>query len=97
MSRDEAMETSWDEIGFNLDSRREGPFIIGYRPAPWTSLRIQALEDPYARTGFAFDPYEARLVGSGFSLISITTPPLDSEFTTELMAAFVTSLGRAQA
>jgi hypothetical protein len=88
VSRDETMEYSWDESGFVLDNQYEGPFIISYEQAAWTRLNVQALADPYSRSGFAFDPHETKLVGTAFMLVSITVPKLKSDFSTGLVETF---------
>ena len=74
IARDEEMVTGWDEAGYVLDAREEGPFSLAYEPAGWKSLKATALEDPYARTGFGYEPYQITLVGSGLWLITVVAP-----------------------
>lgn len=75
VARDEEMLTAWDEAGYALDGRGEGPFMLMYQPAGWKSLQVTALEDPYIRSGgFIYDPYEITMVGSGLWMITVIVP-----------------------
>ncbi|TXS58097.1 hypothetical protein [Streptomyces sp. t39] len=74
VARDEEMVAGWDETGYVLDATGEGPFSLAYEPAGWRSLKALALEDPYVRTGFGYEPYEVTLVGSGLRMITVVAP-----------------------
>lgn len=75
VARDEEMLIAWDEAGYVLDARGEGPFMLMYRPAGWKSLQARALEDPYVRSeGPDYEPYEITLVGSGLWMITVVVP-----------------------
>lgn len=75
VAKDTAMVSFWDENGYELTAEGDGPFTILYQPMERTSLPVSALEDPYSRSGGAgFDPYEVRLLGSSFSLVTVVTP-----------------------
>ncbi|MFI2368911.1 hypothetical protein [Streptomyces sp. NPDC018833] len=74
VARDEEMVAGWDDSGYVLDSRQEGPFSLAYEPAGWRSLKAMALEDPYVRTGFGYEPYEISLIGSGLQMITVVAP-----------------------
>ncbi|WP_327151183.1 hypothetical protein [Nocardia sp. NBC_01329] len=75
VARDEEMLTFWDEAGYSLDERDEGPFMLMYSPARWKSLQVTALEDPYARSEESnYDPYEITLVESGLWMITVVVP-----------------------
>lgn len=92
VARDESMEASWDEHGYELDSSHEGPFAIAYEKAAWSVLRLTALDDPYARTGFAYEPYQATLVGQDYFLVSTVTPAVESDFSAALIKRLAESL-----
>jgi hypothetical protein len=85
VARDAAMNDDWDEHGYRLGSRGEGPFYILYNRTP-TNLRMLALQDPLS-LGYQFEPYEVELVGSGLFLITVVLPDADSDFSTGVMAA----------
>ncbi|MEU3832330.1 hypothetical protein [Streptomyces microflavus] len=74
VARDEEMVAGWDASGYVLDARQEGPFSLAYEPAGWASLNVMALEDPYIRTGFRYEPYEVELIGAGLQLITLVAP-----------------------
>jgi hypothetical protein len=75
VARDEEMLTAWDESGYALDGRDEGPFMLMYRPAGWKSLQATALADPYVRSaGSNYEPYEITLVGSVLWMITVVVP-----------------------
>jgi hypothetical protein len=74
VARDEDMVAGWDDSGYVLDPQGEGPFSLAYEPAGWQSLKVMALEDPYVRTGFGYEPYEISLVGAGLQMITVVAP-----------------------
>ncbi|MGW1742944.1 hypothetical protein ACWCPQ_29535 [Nocardia sp. NPDC001965] len=75
VARDEAMLTAWDEDGYALDGRDEGPFMLMYSPLRWKSLQATALEDPYIHLGgFIYEPYEITVVGSELWMITVVVP-----------------------
>jgi hypothetical protein len=86
VARDKEMVDGWDDRGYSLDSHDEGPLSIEYRPAGWNSLKVQVLEDPLSRSSFAFDPYEAVLTGSHYSVVSMVTPSRDSDFSATMIS-----------
>ncbi|TDD05562.1 hypothetical protein E1292_16960 [Nonomuraea deserti] len=42
VARDQEMLAHWDEFGYALDIREEGPFALMYEPAEWRSLKALA-------------------------------------------------------
>jgi hypothetical protein len=80
IARDDQMVSEWDDRGYTLDSFNEGPLQIEYEPASWNSLEIQVLRDPLQASGYSFNPYEAIVVGRGYYIVSLVTPPLESSF-----------------
>lgn len=80
IARDEQMVSEWDDRGYTLDSFDEGPLQIEYEPASWSSLEVQVLSDPLQVSGYSFKPYEAIVVGRGYYIVSLVTPPLESSF-----------------
>ncbi|WP_329385640.1 hypothetical protein OG625_25900 [Streptomyces sp. NBC_01351] len=74
VARDESMPGWWDDHGYRLDGSGEGPFSVLYEKASWESLRVTAMEDPYGDEGFRHTPYDVRLLGAGFSLVTVVTP-----------------------
>lgn len=85
VARDEDMVDSWDRDGYRLTPDGDGPFQIIYERCPLSRLRVLALDDPYGRTGFAFEPYEVLLAGTGLYLVTLVTPDADSEFSRSLI------------
>ncbi|MWK34701.1 hypothetical protein GEV43_12030 [Actinomadura sp. J1-007] len=69
--------------------------MLAYEPCPASRLRMLALNDPYCRTGFAYEPYETTLIATGLSLITIVTPDHDSDFSVHAIDALATSLETA--
>ncbi|ATW50662.1 hypothetical protein [Streptomyces peucetius] len=92
VARDEKAAAVWDESGYVLDSSGEGPFSVAYEPAGWRSLKATALEDPYVRTGFGYQPYEISLVGSGLWLITVVAPE-DRTFRRSVVDTLTACLG----
>ena len=88
IARDQEMVRAWDDTGYVLTDGREGPIAVYYSGGPST-LRVQLPEDPYARDGFRFSPYEAILAGSGLSLVTAVTPPMDAAFSQRVVASLV--------
>lgn len=95
VARDISMEASWDERGYVLDSQEEGPFCIAYEPFRRNELRATALDDPYMRSGFRYDPYEITIVGSQLYLVTVVTPCLESNFSRTVLSGVIRSLGHA--
>jgi hypothetical protein len=85
IARDEKMVREWDDLGYTLDSSGEGPMQVIYELANWNSLDVKVMQDPMEQSGFRFEPYEATLAGSGFYMVSLVTPPLESEFSAEMI------------
>jgi hypothetical protein len=85
IARDEEMEAFWEDSGYELDSNDEGPLAIAYQAANWTDLKIKLMQDPYLRSGFSFSPYDASLIGRNYYLVSIVTPPVESDFTQSVL------------
>ncbi|MFP1627904.1 hypothetical protein ACLB9X_22645 [Streptomyces sp. 5K101] len=94
VARDEDMVAGWDDSGHVLDSRQEGPFSVAYEPAGRQSLKVMALEDPYVRTGFGYEPYEISLVGSGLYMITVVAPE-EGPFGQAVVDALAACLGPA--
>lgn len=92
VARDEEMVAGWDETGYVLDATGEGPFSLAYEPAGWRSLKAMALEDPYARAGFGYEPYEVVLVGSGLRMITVVAPE-EGEFGRAVVDTLTACLG----
>ena len=93
VARDEAMEAEWDDIGYELDSSREGPFCVAYEPCRRRALNVTALEDPYVRDGFRYDPYDVTLIGPCLYLVSVVTPDIESDFSRAVLAGLTKQLG----
>lgn len=96
IARDDKMESEWDDRGYTLDSSAEGPLQIEYEPASWNSLEVQVLSDPLQESGYSFKPYEATVVGRGYYIVSLVTPPLESNFSktmVERVKSFLTASG----
>lgn len=74
VARDERMEADWDDTGYALDHRGEGPLYLAFEPVGRPVLRVSALEDPYGDSGFRYEPYEVALVGAGLCLVTAVTP-----------------------
>ncbi|MFG3498722.1 hypothetical protein [Streptomyces sp. NPDC047928] len=74
VARDEEMLRHWDESGYALDARGEGPFALMYKPAEWRTLKAVALEDPYVRTSSGYEPYEITVAGSQLWMVTVVTP-----------------------
>lgn len=91
--RDEVMESAWSEDGYSVSSEGEGQFAIHYEGMKRAATRMTALDDPYARQGFGFEPYEVTVVGGTLSLVTLVTPDSESEFSVALTSSFVASLG----
>jgi hypothetical protein len=86
VARDEAMLRRWENDGYSLMERGEGPFMLAYQPAGRTATEIHFQEDPYGRpAGFLFEPYPATLIASGFSLVTVVTPDAESLFSRGLV------------
>lgn len=92
LAADDRMVSAWDEEGYHLSPSGDGPLMLAYEPCPASRLRMLALDDPYRRTGFAYEPYEATLVAKGISLVTIVTPDQDSDFSIRAIDALATSL-----
>ncbi|MCX4966484.1 hypothetical protein OHA98_16900 [Streptomyces sp. NBC_00654] len=92
VARDEDMVAGWDDSGYVLDPHQEGPFSLAYEPAGWTSLNVLALDDPYTRTGFGYEPYEIGLVGTGLQLITLVAPE-DGAFRQAVTHGLLAALG----
>ncbi|MFI9582111.1 hypothetical protein ACIHCQ_09745 [Streptomyces sp. NPDC052236] len=91
VTRDEAMVAGWDDTGYALDSRQEGPFSLMYEPVGWESLDVMALSDPYRRTGFGYEPYEISVVGAGLQMVTVVAPesgPFQQAVLDRLLASF---------
>jgi len=96
VARDEEMRRRWDEDGYSLDDRGEGPIALYRAPAPWRELTVLALEDPYARDdGMGYEPYPVTFTGSVFSLITLVTPDAESPFSVSVLSRLKTALVRA--
>jgi hypothetical protein len=93
VARDQAMAEDWDAEGYHLSADGEGPFAVYYGPCPASRLRILALEDPYQRHEYGFDPYEALLVGPALSLVTTVTPDGESAFSRQVVEEMATCLG----
>ncbi|KAB2347844.1 hypothetical protein [Actinomadura rudentiformis] len=92
LAQDEQMVERWEDEGYYLSRSGEGPLMVVYEPCPSSRLKILLLDDPYGRTGFAFEPYEVALTGPGLSLVTIVTPDSDSEFSKQAIAELTTAL-----
>ncbi|MCX4825613.1 hypothetical protein OG883_38340 [Streptomyces sp. NBC_01142] len=90
VARDEQMEAGWDDFGYVLDERGEGPFSLACEPVGWRSLRLTAQEDPYGRTGFRYEPYDIAVVGAGLQLVTVVTPP-ESDWSRTVLETLVNS------
>lgn len=91
VARDDAMVAGWDDAGYVLDSRQEGPFSLAYEPAGWKSLEVMALDDPYSRTGFGYEPYGISVVGAGLQMVTLVAPesgPFQQAVLDGLLASF---------
>lgn len=93
IARDEQMVAQWDDRGYALDHLGEGPLQIEYEPASWNSLQVQVLQDPLQVSGASFQRYEAVLVGPGYYVLSVVTPPAESEFSKNIIAKLRSFLG----
>ncbi|MFC0037629.1 hypothetical protein [Actinomadura rayongensis] len=91
-ARDEAMIAAWDEDGYAPGPDGEGPLMVMYQPCPAPSLRVTALDDPYAR-GFRFVPHDAVLVGAGLTLVTLVAP--DGPFGAALLDELTARLARS--
>jgi hypothetical protein len=85
IARDEQMVSGWDDYGYAIDPMGEGPLMVSYQPTNWNSLKVQVIEDPFSREGFQFLPYEAIIVGAEYYVLTLTTPPLDSQFAKDVV------------
>lgn len=92
VARDREMVESWDDTGYDPSPDGEGPCSIWYQRSPCRSVRISLIDDPYDRGEFAFEPYEADLVGSHLSLVTVVTPDRDSPFSTTLIDSMAAAL-----
>jgi hypothetical protein len=92
LARDEAMWNAWDEKGYHLSADGDGPLMVAYRPCPVDHLNVLALDDPYGRTGFAYEPYEVHLITVDLSLVTIVTPDRDSGFSTQMRRSLAAHL-----
>lgn len=91
VARDEEMVAGWDDSGYVLDSSGEGPFSLAYEPASWKSLDVVALNDPYSRTGFGYEPYGISVVGADLQMVTVVAPesgPFQQALIDGLLAAF---------
>jgi hypothetical protein len=96
VARDQRMINRWEETGYSLDERGEGPVSILLNPPGRAALRIQLLEDPFGREGFSFRPYDAVLITTGSYVVSAVTPPVGSDFTGTVLAWLEASLSAWQ-
>jgi hypothetical protein len=95
VARDEQMSAAWEEHGYDIPGEPEGPVAVWYQPCPARRFTALATTDPYARPGeFLFDPYEVAVIGAGLSLVTLVTPDADTDFSREVIAAFIDSCER---
>jgi|SRR5579862_8137427 len=85
VARDERMIAEWDESGYVLDESGEGPLAIYCSPAAHALIKVQILQEPLSRSGYSFEPYEATLAGAGCFVISMVTPPQETEFSRSML------------
>lgn len=88
VARDAEMERRWDDVGYSLMKKAEGPFAVLYESSGQPAIEIQLNENPYERRDFGWEPYPAMLVTAGLSLVTIVTPDADSPFSRGLLDAF---------
>jgi hypothetical protein len=95
VARDEGMLEWWDENGYALDRRGEGPLAFYYRPLARRTIRMRAEQDPYRWTADEeFEPYEVILAPRALSLITVVTPPPeDGPFAGQVIDALVDGVG----
>lgn len=94
VARDQAMEEAWDEHGYDLPGKEEGPFTLMYQPCTAARFTVTVTSDPYAPdSGFGFAPYPAYAIGSALHLVTVVTPSTMKDFSAGvvegLMAEFV--------
>ncbi|MFU8872888.1 hypothetical protein [Micromonospora sp. SL4-19] len=92
---DEGMLDHWEECGYELRGDGCGPFGVLYRPAPWSTLPIKFIADPYEHGIGIFEPYDGILVGGGYHLVTVVTPDEDSEFSQQLLRSITRHMGTA--
>ncbi|MCK2241354.1 MULTISPECIES: hypothetical protein [unclassified Crossiella] len=93
VARSQEMAETWLEDGYFL-AEHGGPFAIYYEPLRREKLKITALDDPYIRAGFGFEPYDLTLCSRSLSLFTLVSPDVDSEFSIKLANMFSSVLSR---
>lgn len=87
MARNPDMVDAWEEDGYFL-GEHGGPFAIWYEPLRQQSLKVTALDDPYGRQGFRYQPYTLTLCSKAPSLLTLVSPDAESAFSARLATAF---------